>query len=92
MIMNPVIKPHIMNVLCSDPAPALSGRFESQPQLKPKPRTFWNKFGGLIKKVAAVIVSALAILPPVLNAISRLKEAFKPDNRRFDNVQHSRSY
>jgi hypothetical protein len=88
--MNPVIKPSVMNVLCSEPAPAQRGRFESQPQPKPKLRTFWNKFGCLIKKVTAVIVSALTILPPVLNAISRCKETFKED-RRCDNVRYSHS-
>lgn len=92
MIMNPVIKPNVLNVLCSDPAPAQRDMFQSQPQPKPKLQTFWNKFGGLIKKVATVIVSALAILPPVLNAISRFKVAFKLDNRRCDNVRCSYSY
>lgn len=91
MITNPVIKPSVINVLCSDPASARKSRFENQPHSKPKPRTFWDKFGGLIKKVATLIVSALAILPPVLNAISRFKVAFKLDNRRCD-VQCSCSY
>lgn len=91
MIMNPVIKPNVMNILCSDPAPAQRGRFQSQPQPEQKQRTFRSKFGGLIKKVATVIVSALTILPPVLNAISRFKAAFKLDNRRCDNVKCSYS-
>ncbi len=89
MIMNPVIKPSVMNVLCSEPTTAQRGKFESQPQPSPKPRTFWNKFGGLIKKVVAVIVSALTILPPLFNSISRLKETFKQDDRKCDNGRYA---
>lgn len=91
IMMNSVIKPCTMNVLCSNPAPARRGNFERQSQPQPKLKTFWNKFCGLIKKVAAVIVSALTILPPVLNSISRCKETFK-ECRRCDNGSYSYSH
>lgn len=73
--MNPVIKPSVINILGIAPTPVRMNTYqkEQQPQPELERRSFWNKFKGVAKRVAAVIVSALAVITPFMNAVSRFR-------------------
>jgi hypothetical protein len=74
MTMSYAIKPSVMNVLCGDPLPARRTSTEYQPQPQAK-SSIWSKVKGLFKKTWGYCLAALAILPPVINAVARYKEA-----------------
>ncbi len=88
MTINPVIKPDVMNILSRAPDHIKKCRIESSPLPKAKPSK-WDKVKGFIKKTWVFISSALVIIPPVLNAISRFREASKrphwPTNNKGSN-------
>ena len=76
MSLNPVIKPEVLNVLCSNPETDKKVAANNTPPPEPKPSR-WQRVKNFLKKSWGGLLAVAAIIPPILNAISRLIESFK---------------
>lgn len=79
--MTAVIKPNVINILSNYHIPVQRSTDVQPQQVQPEPKSrwdsFWSKARGVLKKVAAVAVVVVPLLPPLINAVSRFIESRK---------------
>ena len=80
--MTTIIKPSVMNILCSDPAPInyIQHECEHQPKDQAEPKSLWARVRNMTSKIGKSIKTVIAVIGLVSGAIAaftKLKGFFK---------------